>query len=178
MLNPNAIPFYPVCCDSQKQTTEDIDKRTCYEHIIHKICYLRMVFPGSEISDLISSYLFYDFKGFIEKRRLKSISGDPLHFHFGLINNVIKNCRYVNDQRGRYVFNSATLYQYFEVVEDDNDNQTLELKTSMKSIWIGPVQFCLQSGDYSEWCKCSLCEESSNYVIVFSDSDEEADIIF
>jgi hypothetical protein len=185
MLNPNATPFYPglsfysVPCNVEKQTIDDNDDtRTCYEHIIHKVCYLRMMFPGSEISDLISSYLFYDFKGYIEKRRLKSISGEPSHFHIGLINNVIKNCRYINDERGRYLFNSATVYQYFEVVEEDKDNQSLELKTSMKSVWIGPVRFCLKSGDYSEWCKCSLCEESAKYVIVFSDSDEEADIIF
>ena len=178
MLNPNATPFYPIHCNVQKQQVENYDKRTCYEHIIDKICYLRSMFPGSEIPDLISSYLFYDFKGFIEKRRLKTISGEPSHFHIGLINNVIKHCRYVNDERGRYLFNSSTMYQYFDIVEEDGDNITLDLKTSMKSVWIGPVQFCLKSGDYSNWCKCSLCNESASYVIVFSDSDEEADIIF
>ena len=101
-----------------------------------------------------------------------------LSSNIGLINNVIKHCRYVNDERGRYLFNSSTMYQYFDIVEEEGDNITLDLKTSMKSVWIGPVQFCLKSGDYSNWCKCSLCNESASYVIVFSDSDEEADIIF
>lgn len=178
MLNPFAKPFYPRPYTNIGDNENQISTNTYYDDIIDKICCFRKMFPGSEISDLICEYSFYNLKGIIEKRRSNSLLGDPLQFQHNFINNMIKSCRYVNDNNGRYMFNSAIIYKYFEVTQYDDDNETLELKTKMKSIWLGPTRFCLRSGDYAEWCNCETCKKDKEYVIVFSDSDEDADINF
>ena len=156
-----------------------MDKRTNYDFLIQKIILLRKKFAGTYIPSIISSYLFRDFRSMIELRRFKSMCGDPMYFPVSFMNSLVNNSKYVNDTRGRYIFNSATLYQYFETVWEDEDDQSLELRTKMKSVYIGPVRFCVKTGEYTKWCKCKECyEKPENYVIAFSDSDEEADIVF
>jgi len=157
-----------------------IDKRTVYDLLVERIIYIKQKFDGTYISDIICSYLFYDFKGILEKRRFKSICGDPMYFPVAFMNSLVNGSRVVNDTRGRYMFHGTTLFQYFETVWEDGDDQALELKTKLKSVYLGPVRFCKYSGEYLKDCKCGKCDgnKSDTYTIVFSDSEEEEDIIF
>lgn len=153
--------------------------KSLYDYLIDKKMILNKLFPGTPIPDLISSYLFYDMKGIIEKRKFKTIGGNPMYFYVSFINNLVKNCRIVNDSRGRYSFQSTLLYQYFETVEQSENFQHLELRTKMKSVYIGPMRFCNKSGEYFEKCMCKNCDEDQLYTtILFSDSEEEEDIVF
>lgn len=157
-----------------------IDKRTVYDLLVERIIYIKQKFDGTYISDIICSYLFYDFKGILKKRRFKSICGDPMYFPVAFMNSLVNGSRVVNDTRGRYMFRGTTLFQYFETVWEDGDDQALELKTKLKSVYLGPVRFCKYSGEYLKDCKCGKCDgnKSDTYTIVFSDSEEEEDIIF
>ena len=148
--------------------------KSLYDYLIDKKMILNKLFPGTPIPDLISSYLFYDMKGIVEKRKFKTINGDPLYFHISFINNLVKNCKYVNDFRGRYCFQSSLLYQYFETIEESENFQHLELRTKMKSVYIGPIRFCKKSGEYYQNCMCKNCNEEDLYrPILLSDSEED-----
>ena len=157
-----------------------MDKRSNYDLLVEKVLCIKKKYDGTYIPDVICSYLFYDFKGIINERRLKSICGDPMYFPVAFMNSLVNNAKIVNDRRGRYMFNATTLYQYYETIWEDGDDQALELKTKLKSIYLGPVRFCIYSGEYMKNCNCSKCfdDKPENYVIAFSDSDEEADIVF
>tara|TARA_Y100000816_G_scaffold267559_1_gene229056 strand:+ start:586 stop:1092 length:507 start_codon:yes stop_codon:yes gene_type:complete len=157
-----------------------IDKRTQYDLLVEKIICVKQMFEGTYIPDIICSYLCYDFKGILNKRRFKSICGDPLYLPVTFMNSLVNNARVVNDTRGRYMFNATTIFQYFETVWEDGDDQALELKTKLKSVYLGPVRFCQYSGEYLKDCKCGKCDgnKPDTYTIVFSDSEEEADIVF
>ena len=157
-----------------------IDRRSQYDLLVEKICCIKQTFKGTYIPEIICSYLFMDFKGMIYKRRHNSICGDPLYLPVTLMNSLVNNSTVINDRRGRYSFRATTLYQYFETVWEDGDDQALELKTKMKSVYIGPIRFCSHSGEYIKNCNCGKCDcdKPDTYVVVFSDSDEEADIVF
>jgi len=205
MLNPLALPFIPtqhldtpyepqpnqndLHIDVKREKIEKRDMRTSYDHMIEKIAILTSMFPGSEVPGLVSSYLCWDLKGIIERNRASILSAAPSYFHINFINQLVKNCRYVNDDQGRFMWNSSMVYQYFAITEEDgdgdgdgdgdvDDDMSLELKTKLKSIWLGPMRFCTKSGEYADHCGCSVCNDGENYLIVFSDSDEEADINF
>ena len=62
-----------------------IDKRTQYDLLVEKIICVKQMFEGTYIPDIICSYLCYDFKGILNKRRFKSICGDPLYLPVTLI---------------------------------------------------------------------------------------------
>ena len=156
-----------------------MSEKSVYDYLIEKRCVLNRLFPGTPIPDIISSYLFYDMKGIVEKRKFKTINGDPLYFHISFINNLVKRCKWVNDFRGRYCFQSTLLYQYFDTIKESENFQHLELRTKMKSVYIGPMRFCQKSGEYVENCMCQKCDDDHIYTtIVFSDSEEEEDIVF
>ena len=193
MLNPLASPFVPTQyrdapyepCQNDHHTDserETMDMRTSYDHLVEKIAILTSMFPGSEVPGLVSSYMCLDLKGITERNRVSILSADPSYFHVNFINQLVKNCRYVNDDQGRFLWNASTIYQYFAAAEEeerrDDDDMSLELKTGLKSIWLGPTRFCTKSGEYADRCGCSVCDDGENHLIVFSDSDEEADIIF
>ena len=192
MLNPFAETFVPSFCKERLDkisSTEDntvsevCDLRTNYDHIIEKLCILKYMFPaGTDIPHLISSYLFLDLNGVVEHCRFKVIQDNKKNFPINYLNQMVKNCRYLNDSQGRFLWNSSTIYKYFEITKEqtngDEHTLELELKTKMKSIWLGPVRFCAKSGEYCENCSCDVCNEQNEHIIVFSDSDEEADIIF
>ncbi len=112
MLNPLASPFVPTQyrdapyepCQNDHHTDserETMDMRTSYDHLVEKIAILTSMFPGSEVPGLVSSYMCLDLKGITERNRVSILSADPSYFHVNFINQLVKNCRYVNDDQGR-----------------------------------------------------------------------------
>ena len=69
-----------------------IDKRTQYDLLVEKIICVKQMFEGTYIPDIICSYLCYDFKGILNKRRFKSICGDPLYLPVTFMNSLVNNC--------------------------------------------------------------------------------------
>ena len=104
-----------------------MDKRSNYDLLVEKVLCIKKKYEGTYIPDVICSYLFYDFKGIINERRLKSICGDPMYFPVAFMNSLVKNAKIVNDRRGRYMFNATTLYQYYETIWEDGDDYCITL---------------------------------------------------